>query len=117
VADLKLAGCLVSRDLHLKSLTRVSEVLSNKHSTLLTNEQSSRVRVATHVVGADGKISNLESLDAMDVESLVEDTVLDDAVTLLGSHGAGSKGVPGRLGVALDPFCEWLVTVTESIMG
>ncbi|CAG1983730.1 unnamed protein product [Fusarium graminearum] len=95
------------------SLARVSEVLSNKHSTLLTNEQSSRVRVAAHVVGADGQISNLESFDAVDVESLVEDTVLNDAVALLGSHGAGSKGVPGRLGVALDPFCEQLVTATQ----
>jgi hypothetical protein len=31
----------------------------------------------------------------VDVESLVENTVLDDAVTLLGSHGACAEAVPG----------------------
>jgi hypothetical protein len=49
----------------------------------------------------------------VDVESLIEHTVLDDAVALLGSHGAGSEAVPGGLGVALDPFYKELMTVFE----
>lgn len=109
VTNLKLTRCLVSRDLHLESLTRVSKIFSNEHSSLLANEKSSRVCVAANVVGADGKISNLEALDTVHVESLIKNTVLDDAVTLLGCHGAGSEAVPGGLCVALDPFYEELV--------
>lgn len=44
----------------------------------------------------------------MDVESLVEHAVLDDAVALLGCHGAGSEAVPGGLDVALDPLLDGL---------
>lgn len=44
--------------------------------------------VAADIVGTDGKISDLEVLDTVHVEALIEDAVLDDAVALLGSHGA-----------------------------
>ena len=37
----------------------------------------------------------------MDVEALIEHTVLDDAVALLRGHRARAKGVPGGLDVAL----------------
>jgi hypothetical protein len=46
-------------------------------------------------------VLHLEALDAVDVEALVEHTVLDDAVTLLGGHRARAEGVPGGLDVAL----------------
>jgi hypothetical protein len=40
----------------------------------------------------------------MHIESLIEDAVFDNVITLSGSHGAGSKRMPGRLAVALDPL-------------
>lgn len=64
--------------------------------------------LTSNVVRADRKISNLEALDAVDVQALVEHTVLDDAVALLGRHGAGSQAVPGALDVALDPLLDGL---------
>jgi hypothetical protein len=44
--------------------------------------------VAANIVRTDGKISDLEILDAVDVETLIEDTMLNDAIAFLGSHGA-----------------------------
>ena len=69
---------MVIRHLHVESAATVSKILSSEHSALLANEQRSRVRVAADVVGADGEIGDLEALDAVDVETLVQDTVLDD---------------------------------------
>ena len=69
---------MVIRHLHVESATTVSKILSSEHSALLANEERSRVRVAADVVGADGEIGDLEALDAVDVETLVQDTVLDD---------------------------------------
>jgi hypothetical protein len=95
MSNLKLARCLVRRNLHIKRLARVAKILSNEHSTLLADEKSSGIGVAADVVGADGQISHLEALDAMYIETFVEHAVLDDAVALLGRHGAGSETVPG----------------------
>ena len=49
-----------------------------------------RESVAADIVRADGQVRNLQVLDAVHVETLVEDTVLYDAVAFLGGHGAGS---------------------------
>jgi hypothetical protein len=90
--------------LHLKILATISQVLSNKHSALFTDQQGSRIyhiskglqisekgtltSVAADVVRADREIGNLEVLHAVDVEALVEHTMLDDTVALLWSHRA-----------------------------
>lgn len=91
--------CMIVGNLHLQCSTRVSEVFRNQHGSLLANEQSSRVCVAANVVGADGQIGNLEALDAVDVEALVENTVLDNRVALPRRHRASSERVPCRLDV------------------
>jgi hypothetical protein len=36
----------------------------------------------------------------VDVKALVKDTMLDDRVAVLGSHGTGTERVPGGLNVA-----------------
>lgn len=77
---------MVIRHLHVKRRTTVAQVLTSQDSALLTNEQRSRVGVAADIVGADGQVSNLEALDAVDIEALVQDTVLDDAVAVPGRH-------------------------------
>jgi hypothetical protein len=92
---------VVFRNLHVESTATVSQVFGGQHRALLTNQQRSAVGVAADVVRADGQIRDLQALDAVDVEALVEHTVLDDAVALLGSHGARAERVPGGLDVAL----------------
>jgi len=91
---------VVVGDLHVESAAAVAQVLTRKYGALLANEERSRVRVATDVVGADGQVGDLEALDAVDVEALVEHTVLDDGVAVPGCHGAGTERVPGGLNVA-----------------
>lgn len=44
----------------------------------------------------------------MNIQSLVQDTMLHDAVALLGCNAAGTKRVPGGLDVALDPFLDFI---------
>ena len=73
---------------HLERITTVAQILRDEHSRLLTNEQRGAVRVTAHVVRADREVSALETLDAMDVEARVEDTIFDDAIALTGSHAA-----------------------------
>jgi hypothetical protein len=94
-------------DLHVQSPSAVSQVLGHEHGALLTNQEGGGVcfvshqhvesrtmsgreltSVAANIVRTDGKISDLEILDAVDVKALIEDTMLNDAVALLGSHGA-----------------------------
>jgi hypothetical protein len=86
--------------LHVQSLARVPEVFTNKHRALLTNEQCSAVRVAAHVIRADGQICNLEALHSVHVQALVEYAVLDDRVAIARRHGARTEGVPGCFDVA-----------------
>jgi len=93
---------MVSGDLHVQSTTTVSKILSCQHSALLANQERSRVRIAADVVGADGQVGDLEALDAVDVQALIEHTVLDDGVAVPGSHGARSKRVPCSLNVACN---------------
>lgn len=50
-----------------------------------------RESVAANVVGTDGQVRDLKVLDAMDVESLVQDTMLDDLVALPRCHAACAK--------------------------
>lgn len=92
---------MIVRHFHVESAATVAQVFGCQHGALLTNEQRSAVGVAADVVRTDGQIGNLQALDAVDIEALVEDAVLDDAVALLGSHGARAQGVPGGLDVAL----------------
>lgn len=44
----------------------------------------------------------------MDVESFIQDTVLDNVISFAWSHGAGTKRVPCSLNVTLDPFDDVL---------
>lgn len=117
--------------LHLERIPTIPQILRDEHSRLLTNEQRRAVSVATHIVGADRQVSALETLDAMDVEARIEDTVFDDAIALTGSHAActqtltdalsvmnrkhgmarrggeiGRLTVPSRLNMPLDPLLD-----------
>lgn len=91
---------MVVGDLHVEGAAAVTQVLSRKHGALLADEERSRVRVATDVVGADGQVGDLKALNAVDIQALVEHTVLDDGVAVPGSHGAGAERVPGGFNVA-----------------
>lgn len=97
---------MVGGHTHLQRVTTVAQVFSSQDRTLLTDEQSRREGVAADVVRADGQIRHLEVLDAMDVETLIQNTMLDDAVALARCHGAGAEGVPGSLAMALNPFLD-----------
>jgi hypothetical protein len=44
----------------------------------------------------------------MDVQSLIQDTMLDNIVALLRTHATGAQGVPGRFTMALNPFLNVL---------
>lgn len=99
---------MVIRNLHIQRSTRVAQVLTRQDSTLLANQQRSTVRVAAHVIGTDGQVSDLEALDAVHVQALVEYTVLDDRVAVARRHGARAERVPGGFDVA----CESVSTHT-----
>ena len=63
------------------------------------------LRVAANVVGADRKVSDLEALDVVHIQALIEHTVLDDAVALLGGHGArlaAGSGVVSNMNFAFQ---------------
>ena len=47
--------------------------------------------IPSDIVRANTQISDLQALDAVHIESLVEDAVLDDFVALSRRHGTGSK--------------------------
>ena len=91
---------MILRNLHVERTTRVSKILARQDSALFANEQRGAVRVAADVVGADGQVSDLEALDAVDIKALIEDAVLDDGVTLARRHGARTEGVPCSFDVA-----------------
>jgi hypothetical protein len=44
----------------------------------------------------------------MDIQSLIQDTMLDNAITLFRTHAASAQRVPGGLAVALNPFLNVL---------
>ena len=98
---------MVVRDLHVESGARVAQVFAHEDSALLADEKSGRVGIAADVIRADGQIGDLEVLGTVDVEALVEHTVLDDRVALLGRHAAGSERVPCRLEEALLASFVW----------
>jgi uncharacterized ParB-like nuclease family protein len=52
-------------------------------------EGSRNARVAADIVGTDAKIGHLEPLNVVDVQTLIQHTMFDDAVALLGCHRAG----------------------------
>lgn len=85
-----LTWSMVFRHTHVESATSVAQVLGGQDGALLADEQRGAVGVAADVVGADGQVGDLEVLDAVHVEALVENTVLDDAVALLWCHGASA---------------------------
>ena len=70
---------------HLQCLATVSQVLRHQHRRFFADEQRGAVRVASYVVRADGEVGTLETFDAMNVETIVEDAVFDDGV-------AGARG-------------------------
>ena len=72
-----------------------------------------REGVAANVVRADRQVGHLEVLHAVNIGSLVQNTVLDDIVALLGAHAAGTKRMPGSLAVALHPLLN-VCNVLES---
>jgi hypothetical protein len=80
----------------------ISQILSGEHSTFLADQESRGVGVASNIVGANGKISNLQALDAVDIETFVEYTVLDDGISVTRSHGTSSEAVPGGFDVTLS---------------
>jgi hypothetical protein len=80
-----------------KALKNVSTIIKRDPRALNLR----RVGVTADIVRANGQVRNLQALDTVDVEALIEHTVLDDAVTLLRGHGARAEGVPGCLNVAL----------------
>ena len=92
---------MVLRNAHVQSAAAVAQVFGSEHGTLLANQECSTIGVTSDIVRADGQIGDLQALDAVHVEALVQNTVLDDAVTLLGGHRARAERVPGSLDVAL----------------
>jgi hypothetical protein len=80
-------------NLHVESAATVSQVFGGQNGALLTDEQCSAVGVAADIVGADGQIGDLQAFDAVYVEALIEHTVLDNAVALLGCHRARAEGL------------------------
>ena len=100
----KLARSMISRHLHLQRSSTVAEILSSKHSTLLTDQQSCAESVAANVVWADTQIRDLQALNTVDIQTLVKHTMLHDIVALPWCHRARSQRVPGRLTVPLYPL-------------
>ena len=62
--------------------------------------------VATHVVRAHGKVGDLQVLDTVDIQSLVQNTMLDNAVAFTRSDTASTKRMPGGFNMALDPLLD-----------
>ncbi len=79
------------RHLHPERVPTIPQILRDEHRRLLANQQRRAIRIAAHIVGTDGQIRALETPDAVDVEALVQDAVLDDRVALARGHGAGAK--------------------------
>ena len=73
-------------DLHVESGAAVAQVFGGEDRTLLSDQQRGTVRVAADVVGTDRQIRNLETFHSVNVETLVKDTVLDNAVALLWTY-------------------------------
>jgi len=93
-----------SSAVNMAHFSPMSRALKNVSRSLQDGYRACRLRrigVTSDIVRANGQIRNLQALDAVNVKALIEHTVLDDAVALLGSHGARAKGVPGSLDVAL----------------
>jgi hypothetical protein len=87
---------------HFSPMSRALKIVSRYITGVYRRLRVRRIGVTSNVVRADGQVRNLQALDAVDVEALIEHTVLDDAVTLLGGHGARAERVPGGLDVALS---------------
>jgi len=62
------------------------QLLRNNYSRLFPNDQRSRVRVRRNVTRTDGQVGNLESLDAIHVQ-----TRIDDATLRAWLHRAGAE--------------------------
>lgn len=97
---------MIVRHLHIERRSRIPKILSRKHRALLANKQCSTICIAVHIIRADRQIRDLEALDAMHVEALVNNAVLDDGVSVARGDGARAERVPGRLNVALDPLLD-----------
>ena len=70
-----------------------------------------REGVAAHVVRAHRQIRDLQVLHAMHTGSLIQDTVFDNIVAILGSHATGTKRMPGSLAVPGYPFLNMCIVL------
>jgi hypothetical protein len=86
---------------HFSPMSRALENVSRGITRCYRAVHVRRIGVTSDIVRANGQVRNLQALDAVHVEALIEHTVLDDGVTLLGGHGARAERVPGGLDVAL----------------
>ena len=59
-----LANDLVVRNLHVKRAAAVAHVLGGQDGALLADEKGCAVGVASHVVGADRQVGNLQLSDS-----------------------------------------------------
>jgi hypothetical protein len=53
----------------------------------------------------------------MDVESLIQDTVLDNIVAFLRAHAASAQGVPRSLAVTLHPLLNVCNVLSPLVMN
>jgi hypothetical protein len=73
---------------HFSPIKRAVESIRRINTNLSISNKDGLTCIAPHIVRANGKISDLEVLDAVDIKALIKDTMLDDAVSLFRRHGA-----------------------------
>ena len=74
---------------HLQCVTTVTKIFGDEHSRLSANQKSNAISVTVDVIRADRQVRTLETLDTMDVEAWIKDTVLKNRVALFGCDAAG----------------------------
>ena len=81
-----------NRHLHLQRITTISQILRNKHSRLLANQERSAVKkLQPTLSGQTDKSAQFEAFDGVDVEAGVEDAMLDDGVAFFGCYAADAE--------------------------
>lgn len=103
---------MIRRNLHIQTLPTVPQILRNKHSSLLPDQKRSAIRIAPYIIRADTQIRNLQSLDTVNVQPLIENTMFNDRIPFSGSHGTRTERVPSSFDVTLDPLLDMLDVLT-----
>lgn len=85
---------MIIRNLHIQRTPAIPQILRHQHRRLLSNQQRSRVSIAPDVIRTNRQVSDFQTFDAMDIQAFVQDTVFDDGISFLRSHGTGAEGVP-----------------------